>query len=147
MRACGSGAVLAMAVAMMSNGAAAADEPNLVGTWKVIDHPDGYVGVINKTPAAPNSKPIFLKADAYYDVVIEAQQGRAFYGKAIGPSNTPVIPMVGAIRLDRQELVISTLNGAYVGDIRGNTLDLCWFDTVQQIIQVACTAYERVSPK
>lgn len=146
-RVCGAGAVFAAAMTIMAGGAGAADEPNLVGTWKIVDGPDGYVGVIHPNPKDPNAKPAFLKADAFYEVIIEAQQGRAFHGKAIPPSKTPVIPLVGAIRLDRQTVVISTLNGAYIGDIRGNMLDLCWFDTVSEIVQVACTVYERTAAK
>lgn len=134
---------LLVAMVSMTSMAWAADEPNLVGKWKIVDGPDSYAGVIIKNPSDPNSKPVILKSEAFYEVIIDGQEGRAFHGRAIPPSKTPVIPLVGVIRLNRQEVVMSTHYGAYVGDIRGNVLDLCWFDTVAEVIQVACTVYEK----
>ena len=130
-------AVLAVMLGIAST-AAAADIPNIVGTWKPVgeEHASVRHGAAGETSPA-HEVPTF-GGQTPWSLVIEAQEGRAFHGHALPPEGEKET-LVGVIHHDGEHLVIANDDGVAHGEFVGDQLELCWIDHDPDRSVVSCT--------
>lgn len=133
---------LASAALLASAAAAAADAPNLIGTWKPVELASARYGTFNPQHAMESDLVLSNDPRGGVTFVIDKQDGAAFSGRTEGPGGRPGT-LVGAIRRDGKNFAVSTDFGAGTGIIDGNELEFCWFDTNPYFAAVSCYVHKR----
>jgi hypothetical protein len=100
-------------IASLSSGAAAADFPNLIGTW----------AIANKGRPPPYQ----IADNASMTVKIVKQDGESFSGTIVGLKGKTE-RLTGAFRRDRATFVYSSDKTAGIGQIDGNQMKICRTD-------------------
>lgn len=119
----------------------AAEAPNMVGTWKpAVDHASARVGT-SPGYVEPQDKPKLNTPEAW-TLKIEAQDGRAFHGQAIG-TNGKAQSLVGVFLSDGKRFHVSTETGAAVGEMTGDSFEYCWTDALPTVVAVYCGVYSK----
>lgn len=133
-----------LGLALVSTGAAHADTvPSLTGTWQLAgeDFAAARVGS-GSAYFDPLSKPSFGAPGQAFVFLIEAQEGRAFHGRATGPQGKSEA-LVGVIRFDNREILMSTENGTVQGRVVDDKLELCWVDAMPAWNAVSCGLFSK----
>ena len=136
--------VLAAAVGIASQ-AAAADPPNLVGTWKPVG--DDYASVRHGGAGehSPAHEVPTFGGPGPFSLVIEAQEGRAFHGHAVSPKGVKET-IVGVIRHNGQHVVIAVADGEAHGEFVGDQLEVCFIDHDPDRSVVSCRLLAKQGP-
>lgn len=116
-RKAGPGAAVAIATILSTN-AIAADFPNVVGTWAILD----------KGRSAP-SQSVGVQSGqiASLAVKILRQDGQSFGGTIVGPKGK-LERIVGSFRRDGVTFIYSSEKTAGTGKVQGNEMELCRTD-------------------
>ena len=137
-------AIAALAFAAAAAVPAAAETPNLVGTWKAVAG-EGVVarfGVATEHNAAAAAPEIVPPSDQAWTLVIEKQEGRAFTGHGMSPKGAKQ-PFVGVVRRDDEGVIIADAEGELTGEYDDGKLDLCWTDDRPGRAVVSCWLFAR----
>jgi hypothetical protein len=132
-------AALSLVTLFAAAPASAADTPDLVGTWKTSgEMPRAHWGSGNEHGLDAAATPTAKMVASDWSFVIEAQDGRAFYGHATSPKGTKET-LVGVIRRDNKTLVLSGDNAGLEGLVEGNEMELCFADHASGKAHAFCT--------
>ena len=113
----GLGAAVAI-VTILSTNAIAADVPNVIGTW----------AILNKGRSAPSESSGVQSAQiASLAVKVLRQDGQSFSGTVVGPKGKSE-RIVGSFRRDGMTFVYSSEKTAGTGKVQGNEMELCRTD-------------------
>jgi hypothetical protein len=124
--------------------AAAADIPNLVGTWKAVDGESVVVrfGAASEHTPEASTPTIVAPGGQAWTMVVEKQDGRAFHGHAMSPKGEKET-FVGVVHRDGEHLVIAGDDGELEGEYDDGKLDLCWTDDRPGRAVVACSLFAK----
>ncbi|MDQ0349357.1 hypothetical protein [Ancylobacter vacuolatus] len=133
-----------LTLALLPAASARADTvPSLIGTWALADEAfaAARVGTSNKY-FDDLPKPTFGTPDQAFTYTIEAQDGRAFHGVATGPQGKSEA-IVGVIRFDNKEILMSGDSGTVEGRLVDDKLELCWIDSLPTWNAVSCGLFKK----
>lgn len=131
-------AALSLVTLSIAAPASAADTPNLVGTWKVAgEMPMAHWGAGNEHGLDAVATPTAKMTTSDWTLVIDAQNGRAFYGHAVSPKGGKEM-QAGVIRRDNKSVLIAGDTATLEGEVDGNEMELCYSDNVTGKAQVFC---------
>jgi hypothetical protein len=132
---------LALSAMLLAVPAFAADMPDLVGTWTPQESASARVGVSAEFDA-PIETPALNAPDSAWTIRIDAQDGRAFHGESTGP-NGRTQAFVGVFAPDGTSFHAATKNGTAEGTMTDAGFELCWTDTLPDMVAVDCSAYAK----
>lgn len=133
-----------LSLSVLATGAARADSPpDLTGTWQLADEDfaAARVGTSNKY-FDDLPKPTFGTPAQAFVYTIDAQEGRAFHGRATGPQGKSEA-LVGVIRFDNREILMSGDSGTVQGRLVDDKLELCWVDALPTWNAVSCGLFKK----
>ena len=134
-------AVAGAALVTLSVSVAAADAPNLVGSWTRTAHSSAQVGQSAGYPAS--SKPSLTNSpDQDWKMTIDAQDGNSFAGTLTGPKGKPQT-VVGAFRQDGKRFVFSTDSDSGWGEASSDEVEYCWTASSPSFIGAGCSIFKR----
>jgi hypothetical protein len=105
------------AIVILASPALAAEPPNVIGTWSIVD----------KKPVAGTHSPGYLAELASLTVKIVRQDRDSFSGTIVGPKGKPE-RITGAFRRDGKTFIYSSEKTAGAGQVQGNQMQICRTD-------------------